>query len=325
MSEAEVKVRDMESLKYLAHMYKPYVVLHPEEPDFPVDVNDYLREAKLKPNRGVTVDPRSQANLPDEHLTPRSFHRLLVDPRNKNGFQTHTLYLPGGMNSLVIQSSASMFSQHQPPYYVRIHATVDAVYLIYCFFYAYNGPARVFGSRAKWMHVRAYEHYADIEHITLKFASRDLKLLGVYGSQHSGGRWYSPDDVEWKDRTHPRIYSALYSHASYVSPGYHGRFWHTVGDECKDSNRVWFPRKLVFLPGSHPPSLSLANVQEEAEEEEKGREQEEQDEQDHRWIGLYRGDMGEGRVSAFASQTFWHTPEEPSEHHGEQCCFCNSI
>ena len=332
-------VQEAEALQFLSFQYKPYVLLHPEETDFPVDVQSYVRQCKLRPKdaKGKKVDPSNH-----QFLTPRLLSKLCLE--SNNGLQDQTLYLPRGMDSSIIQTSAASFSQNQPPYYVRIVPEKDFIYIVFFFFYAFNGPARVFGSTWKCMQIRSYEHQADVEYVTMKFSRHKVgdvayPFVSLFCSVHSGGKNYSKEEVEWIDGTHPKIYSALFSHASHIRPGYHGRFLYTVGDECKETpggTRTWFPRRLVFFPDNinlQNPEIrgklrmleTISDVKYEKEDEVEADESDDSDLASMLWMSLYRGDLGDDHVSSFRTKTCWSAPDEEDQHHGEQLCWCTSI
>lgn len=93
--------------------------------------------------------------------------------------------------------------------------------LVYIFFYPYNGKM------VKWGN-----HDGDFEHITVRLNSSGAAITAVYFSAHYGeGRWYravSADNPfgysvqqvgDNSPATHPVVYSAKHSHASYPTPG----------------------------------------------------------------------------------------------------------
>lgn len=202
-----------------------------------------------------------------------------------SGLHGYTLFLPNGMDSNVIKNN----NLNEAPLYVKTFDLNASFYITYMFFYAYNGPALVF-DKFKY---EKYSHYADVERITLKIDKESQAVKEVYFSQHSGGHWLSSKDVEFEGYR-PVVYSALNSHASYSKPGRTARFWGVVGDVC-DKGIRWDTNNLVILGGD-----------------------------DDDWKNNFLGDLGDGRVSSFASQTCWKGPEE-NAFHGEQCWFCSSI
>jgi len=76
----------------------------------------------------------------------------------------------------------------------------------YWFFYAYND------------YISAANHEADWEHIRVQLGS-DGQPAGVYYAAHHGGTTWQPLQVTWYNVTHPQVWVADGSHASYASEG----------------------------------------------------------------------------------------------------------
>jgi hypothetical protein len=115
----------------------------------------------------------------------------------ENYFLNNTL----GGNKEIAQS----YAQYRELYGDKIyaHVTTEAQYTViqYWFFYAYN-PGTL------------NQHQGDWEMIQVVLDSTETPVYAVY-SQHHSGQMAEWKDVEKVDDTHPRVYVALGSHASY--------------------------------------------------------------------------------------------------------------
>lgn len=271
---------DQASLTQLALKYQPIIYLHSDEPHFPIDFEDYLAEAKIKNKvNGVTFKShiKLDATIFGEWLMNFPF-------LNDTG---HTLYLPRGMQSAIIdQNNPTDLELQQVPLYVHPLARKQGqrtdLLLRYSHLYAYN-DSQPLCSCSQW---QVGQHFADLEHVTANVSVSkrgDVDLTAFYNSRHNGGVWLAPDELEFED-SRPVVYSSLYSHASYNRVGKFKRYWSVVKDRC-DRGKRWDSEKLVTLPNS----LSEAPV-------------------NLRWA-LFRGDWGDGRVSGFPSKDWWTQPD----------------
>jgi hypothetical protein len=94
-------------------------------------------------------------------------------------------------------------------------------------YYPFNGPGRV-KICITTSDCNSYDlnengrHYSDWEHVTLRILNSTQELVGVFMSEHGGGRWFAKRDfgsaLQFSD-THPLVYVAKYSHAHYPTPG----------------------------------------------------------------------------------------------------------
>lgn len=113
-----------------------------------------------------------------------------------------------------------------------------AVQIQYWFFYPYNGDVYgIYGA-----------HEGDWETISVEIDPASSEVRRVYFAQHAGGTWYKPDELKWVD-SHPVVYSAQASHASYPTAGIHwqdhtadgGPKWETwnVLEQIHDGSPPW--------------------------------------------------------------------------------------
>jgi len=79
-------------------------------------------------------------------------------------------------------------------------------------------------------------HQGDWEHITIKL--KNEQPVRLYYAAHGEPTELKPTEVEWSD-THPIVYSALGSHASYPRAGSFKLVVQSLKDRTKKGGRVW--------------------------------------------------------------------------------------
>jgi len=105
------------------------------------------------------------------------------------------------------------------------------------FFYAYNVGAL------------GFNHQADWEHITISVSS-DLAFVSAYYAEHRGGRRFDrAAQLGWVDATHPVVYAARGTHASYPSAGAYRT--PALIDRCYDGGPRWETWKNFVNLGEH--------------------------------------------------------------------------
>jgi hypothetical protein len=93
-------------------------------------------------------------------------------------------------------------------------------------------------------------HEGDWEHVTVRI-NLDQRIIGVYYAAHAGeGGWYenvvhenSRDGYQLMDGTHPLVFSARHSHASYPYHGTRKRYSGFANDEM-DCGQLWRGRVI---------------------------------------------------------------------------------
>lgn len=274
--------------------FKPIIYLDSQSNYFPIDFNDYIREAKLK-------DAKTGEVITNNYLTPEKLNTLINKYPYLNN-ENYTLFLPDGKNSSVFKRK-SEYELEQTPLYVSILPTKDPneFYIRYIHMYAYNGDIKV-GCCFK-----TGSHYADKEHITVhvRYNSiiRDTEIVRIYYSRHSGGVWLdpnsssnNPDDIIQFNDSHPVVYSAYHSHASYNNDlTNHYRFWCFVKDPC-DKGYLWNPKRLIVLEDNNSKN------------------------KDTQWIN-FRGDLGNGHVANLPDNNWWVNPDKEGNYK-QNCWWC---
>jgi hypothetical protein len=119
-----------------------------------------------------------------------------------------------------------LYAHVAPSSYVRPDDHLAAAYDIQIwFFYAYNVGAM------------GFNHQADWEHITISVSS-DLAFVSAYYAEHRGGRRIDQaSQLGWVAQTHPVVYSARGTHASYPRAGAYQT--PALVDRCYDDGPRW--------------------------------------------------------------------------------------
>jgi hypothetical protein len=178
----------------LASTYEPYLHFADGEKFFPTDANYHIENSFLylkigDTNTIIESSPNAES---------------IAQYTQGDYFLNNTL---GGSKEI-----AEDYTQRRKSFGDKIyaHVTSEAGYIVvqYWFFYAFN-PGTL------------NEHQGDWEMIQIVLDSTETPQYAVY-SQHHAGEKAEWNDVEKVDDTHPRVYVALGSHASYFRP-YQGK------------------------------------------------------------------------------------------------------
>ncbi|MCW4015145.1 MAG: Vps62-related protein [Candidatus Bathyarchaeota archaeon] len=213
----------------LASMYAPVLYFAAGEKFFPTDVNYHIENSELYMKVGEIN------TLIESSPTQSSISQYTTE----DYFLNNTL---GGYKEI-----AQDYTQNREAYGDKIyaHITSEAQYIViqYWFFYAYN-PGTL------------NQHQGDWEMIQVVLDSTETPLYAVY-SQHHAGEMAEWQDIETVDDTHPTVYVALGSHASYFR-SYQGK----LGTESDTLGNAYALKpedvEIVLLgekgTGNHPAS-----------------------------------------------------------------------
>jgi len=175
----------------LALNYEPYLHFAAGEKFFPTDANYHIINSELYEKKSDDSNELIE-RFPDV--------ASIAQYTTENYFLNNTL---GGYKEI-----AEDYKQNRESFGDKIyaHVTSEAGYIVvqYWFFYAFN-PGTL------------NQHQGDWEMIQIVLDSTETPQYAVYSQHHAGERaeW---KDVEKADETHPRVYVALGSHASYFRP-----------------------------------------------------------------------------------------------------------
>ncbi len=180
--------------KQLALTYEPYLHFPDGEKFFPTDANYHIQNSVLYMKSGE-INTLIQGSPTASNIAQYT---------TEDYFLNNTL---GGFEEI-----AQDYKQNRESFGDKIyaHVTSEAGYIVvqYWFFYAFN-PGTL------------NQHQGDWEMIEIVLDSTETPLYAVY-AQHHAGEMAEWKDVEKVDETHPRVYVALGSHASYFRP-YQGK------------------------------------------------------------------------------------------------------
>jgi len=216
--------------KQLALKYEPYLHFAAGEKFFPTDANYHIINSELY-----------EKKLDDSNELIERFPDVatIAQYTTENYFLNNTL---GGYKEI-----AEDYKQNRESFGDKIyaHVTSEAGYIVvqYWFFYAFN-PGTL------------NQHQGDWEMIEIVLDSTETPQYAVY-SQHHAGEMADWKDVEKVDETHPRVYVALGSHASYFR-SYQGK----LGTESDIVGNAYTLKpedlEIVYLgekgTGKHPSS-----------------------------------------------------------------------
>lgn len=231
----------------LLERYAPVYVFHPEEKNFSDSVEKYLQKVTLRFHyRG----------LPDDEILPvGEVNRFNIGNqvhRNKNllgqytqeqirSDQERNTFLDGGY-FLEVPDSSNQTEVYRGDWklersQVYGHAylgTDQKIRLQYWLFFPYNVAPNVAGVQLN--------HEGDWEHVTLRLDEKDQLQEIYYASHNQEGRWWKPEKVLFTDSdltkrdfglrhgTHPVVYVALGTHASFATAGEQDRGWYLPKD-----------------------------------------------------------------------------------------------
>jgi hypothetical protein len=232
--------------KKLIDEYAPEVRLHPDDWTRPANVDWYLGKVSMRfthdhcPDHQVLAEGKAtQANLSrQKHPTDNFFC-----------FHTGTVYASSDAHGefFLQPSDDAVHDGLADPSEWRMYAHVKKSTLVaggfdvqFWFFYAYD-----------FFHYDL-NHEADWEHITVTTTASG-KLVSVWYAKHATGTRYQKSDLSWNG-THPIVYSAIGTHASYPKTGTWTTAYPTMKDETKDGGPVWRGWKNVVNVGekAHP-------------------------------------------------------------------------
>lgn len=171
----------------LALMYEPVLHFAAGEKFFPSDVSYHIDNSELYMKIGESN------TLVDSSPTLSSISQ----------YTTGEYFLNNTMGSYneIVQDYKQDRASYGDKIYARVTKEAQYIAVQYWFFYAYN-PGTL------------NQHQGDWEMIEIILDSTETPLYAVY-SQHNAGELAAWTDVETVDETHPRVYVALGSHASY--------------------------------------------------------------------------------------------------------------
>ncbi|KAI5069239.1 hypothetical protein GOP47_0015540 [Adiantum capillus-veneris] len=206
-------VPSVEQIKSLISTYGPIIYFHPKEQYFPASVDWFFGKGALLYSKGQsapTVIARDGSNLPAGGSDDGEYW---IDFPNDG---------TAGEVRIGSLQTAKVYAHAKQMFGVF---TDIALWI----FYPFNGAARARFEIIDLDLGKIGEHVSDWEHVTLRIDNLTGKLSRVFFSQHSGGVWVDPIDLEYADGSKFVVYASRSGHASYPHPGIHLLGDHGVG------------------------------------------------------------------------------------------------
>ena len=204
----------------MIEQFTPTLRFHPNEYYFPCSIEHYLSNS-VRYNRPF-----------DEPLTPDT----LCDGINDSG------------SVISINENAWKYDfNSSAPIYVTTYETSLLYVIQYIFLYSYNGYKNVLGL----FHVGG--HQCDIERITVRITKETGQIHDIYfgAHTHKDGLWVKHEDIEF-DGTHPVVYIAQGTHATYSKPGTYIRYFGFGNDKTSTEGISWIPENVVYIDENTP-------------------------------------------------------------------------
>lgn len=243
----------VEDLQHVIAANTPVFHLHHDEKYFPCTVEFFLQHARLCTMHNTRLMKRviAQELVPYGHLDENS----LLHAYKENEQQRLQLHLQEHMRSGQPDQLPDI------PVYAHVRETVDnsgqrdAIEIVYCKFFAFNGPYKPFGIiPSKTLGT----HDSDWEHVTVRLTPDGREVTGVYYSchRHIDGTWRSADEVPRTESGRPRAYVAVNGHGSYPFPGRIIRLFGIFNDNTSADGEMWDPSSVVIVsPAGMLPSV----------------------------------------------------------------------
>ena len=211
------------NLAILLQEYAPVLYLHPQE-QFPLrEIDSMLGQSDLRNGEEIT------GPITTSDLEAHNNNDYYLDIWNASPDPDAWIWWP------------ERFEYYDPVVYERAYEDADYIALQYWFFYPYNSWERTYQGKPL---VRNH-HEGDWEMITIVLDKATGTPQRLSCAQHTGGRKYSWQEVQLIGGTHPKIFIAQGSHASYATAGEKV----TVSRYCtKLENRCSFRNWGGFIP-----------------------------------------------------------------------------
>ncbi|KAL5549487.1 hypothetical protein UlMin_004718 [Ulmus minor] len=198
---------NLTQIEDLFRAYSPLVYFHPDEKYLPSSTTWYFTNGALLFKKGeeakpVGVDPTG-ANLPQGGSNDGEYWLdLPADNKEKERVKRGDL------------ATAKTYLHAKPMLgstFTDIAAWV---------FFPFNGPGR---AKVEFINIslgKIGEHIGDWEHLTIRVSNFNGELSKLFLSQHSGGQWVEPHELEFTGGGNkPVAYASLNGHALYPKPG----------------------------------------------------------------------------------------------------------
>jgi hypothetical protein len=195
--------------------FAPVVYLHPYDNHRPASVHDYLRTVYLLDEAGTVLAETVTPEVLERHNLFTNYLRFADDrfPTGEDDFHT------GAWTEADPRVAGQ--GRCRAPVYVKTFTYDTHLDLKYAYFYPFNGfqTFRVgirdgFSTKKRnFLWARYARHEGDWEHVTVRLTPDGRRLIGVFYARHGDSVFV--EDPNLVEDTHPVVFSALSSHASY--------------------------------------------------------------------------------------------------------------
>lgn len=261
-----------------AFQNRPILWLHPDEPHYPISIQEYLSSSNILPTANGTDNIIYEGPITSQYLNDNSSS---LPP-------TSTLLPSSEFQESVKEGNISDVDSVPFYYHVINHDGYYYITYIYVFGYNWNYPVifNLFPIGAHW---------ADFEHTTHVFDEKTMELSRIYYGAHSEteGQWVKKRNIQFTG-IRPSVYCAKGSHAMYSTAGYYLRFGGFANDITNPNRTKWDPTVATRL---YSPDDTVNFVPE--------------------TMGFlkYTGTWGNGKISGIQNKTWWATPWGDEESH----------
>lgn len=238
--------------------FAPVVRLHRDEQFFPANVHWYLSRVRMRQHRSVLrcrrvllLLPFCSPIAPDVQLldlgqvTPGSLIAQQSRGQRSGVGRRKTDFFLEIWGSDALQRETQRGALDQAVVYAHLRPAPGGspnYDIQYWFFYPFNG------SIARFPPLYQPQHEGDWEHVTVRVTPDFLAIDSVFFASHKDNQGWRPAADVIFDGTHPRVYSALHSHASYARAGTHARR-NLPDDHTTEDGPVWEAWQRVVIVG----------------------------------------------------------------------------
>ncbi|KAE8009977.1 hypothetical protein FH972_006377 [Carpinus fangiana] len=196
---------NLDQIHALIKHYGPTVFFHPDEVYLPSSVQWLFKNGALLyqdgNQKGEPIDYRG-SNLPSGGKNDGAFWiDLPNDDEARGNLKNGNL------------ESAELYVHVKP---AMGGTFTDIMMWVFC---PFNGPATLKVGLMSIAMSKIGEHVGDWEHFTLRVSNFTGELWSMFFSQHSGGEWVDPFNLEFIEGNKPTVYSSKNGHASFPHPG----------------------------------------------------------------------------------------------------------
>lgn len=223
--------------------YKPVIYLHSDENYYPILAEEFFLhpETTLLDQNGATLIPPGEMTMEEIYDENNTGNR-------KTGYYFEVPHCVrwGSNPELNTNEDGDLTSPIYAMAYEGKRDGVPKIYVHYVFFYGHNGAYKIAPLGIDL--ADAGEHKTDVEHMTIEIDKETKKLERLFLAAHGEeGVWMDANHkhLKYEDGTHPVVYSAKGSHATYPREGVYVRIFGYVNDNTEKSVR-WDPHVTRF-------------------------------------------------------------------------------